>query len=76
MDEKEFAARMKVILDRDEEPTMASSLEGWDSLAKISTAAFLNSKFKIKVTLHDLQQMQTLGDLYAFSQKSAGKKEA
>ncbi len=76
MDEKDFMAKMKVILDREVEPSKDSSLEDWDSLAKISTAAFLNSKFKIKVTLHDLQQMRTVGDLYSFCLNKAEEKEA
>ena len=68
MNREEFIEKIKDILqyESDKELTYNSNLidlDEWDSLSIISTVAFLDSEFGKKVTVSDLQNVDTIEDL-------------
>ena len=66
MDRNEFLTQMQDILQTDEELTFdmaLDDLEEWDSLAKMATVAFLDSKFGVKTTFADFKSIKTLEDI-------------
>ena len=68
MNRMEFLTKMQDILqyEHEEELTYNTNLldvEEWDSISIISTVAFLDSEFGKKVTVSDLQDVDTLEDI-------------
>lgn len=65
MNRNEFLLKISDILqyEGEEELTFETELpdmEEWDSIAVISTAAFLNSEFGKKVTVSELQKIKNI----------------
>ena len=65
---EEFLDKMRDILQYESEEELSFStnlldIDEWDSLSIISTVAFLSSEFGKKVSVADLQNVDTLEDL-------------
>lgn len=66
MTRDEFLANFKDILQTDADidfDTKLSDIEEWDSLAKLSVAAFLDADFGIRISMTDFETMVSVGDL-------------
>ena len=68
MNREEFLEKIKDILqyECEEELTFNTNLldlNEWDSISIISTVAFLDSNFDKKVTVQDLQNIDTIEDI-------------
>lgn len=66
MTKDKFLAEMQDVLQTDNLltfETLLESLEEWDSLAVMSTMAFLDRSFGIKTTMADYSSMKTIGDI-------------
>lgn len=66
MTQEEFLTEMQDVLQTDNIltfETILESLEEWDSLAVMSTMAFLDSTFGIKTNMADYGSMKTIGDI-------------
>lgn len=70
MTKEEFLAEMQEVLQRDEPVSMdmpLGSIEEWDSLAIMGTAAFLNHNFSVRVNMDDFKRLATIGDIAAIA---------
>ena len=66
MKREEFLNKFQDILQTEETLSFnmeLDSIEEWDSLSKMSTAAFLDSDFNIAVTFDDFLKMKTIEDI-------------
>lgn len=66
MTQVEFLENFKDILQTDADITfdmLLEDIEEWDSLAKLSCAAFFDTEFGIKVSFADFEAMKTVADL-------------
>lgn len=68
MNREEFLEKIKEILSCDSGEILSFDsnlidIEEWDSISIISTVAFLDSYFNKKVTVSDLQNVDTIEDL-------------
>ncbi len=66
MTREEFLNKFQDILQTEETLSFnmeLDSIEEWDSLSKMSTAAFLDSDFNIAVTFDDFLKMKTIEDI-------------
>ena len=68
MNREEFLEKIKEILSCDSGEILSFDsnlidIEEWDSISIISTVAFLDSNFNKKVTVSDLQNIDTIEDL-------------
>ena len=66
MNKKEFLKKFQDILQTDVElspDTCLLDLEEWDSLATISTIAFLDSNFGLKISVEEVQDFNTITDI-------------
>ena len=68
MNRDEFLEKIKEILSCDSSEILSFDtnlidVEEWDSISIISTVAFLDSYFGKKVTVSDLQNIDTIEDL-------------
>lgn len=66
MTRDEFIREMQDVLQTEEEltpETILSDIPEWDSLAIMSTMAFLDSKFGVRTGMGDFAAMKTLGDI-------------
>lgn len=62
----EFLVAFQDVLQTEEElslDTELETLEEWDSLAIMSTMAFLEANFGVSTTMVDYEQMKTIGDI-------------
>lgn len=62
----EFLNEMVEVLQTEEKITLntvLSNLAEWDSLSIMATMAFLKKNFNVKVTMQDLNEMKTIGDI-------------
>ncbi|MFZ2889153.1 acyl carrier protein [Sulfuricurvum sp.] len=71
MTKQDLITEIEDILQVDEgslnEETALASLEDWDSLAFISIIALFDKKLSKKVSLDELKQCQSVGDIIALS---------
>ena len=66
MTRDEFLTNFKDILQTDADinfDTKLSDIEEWDSLAQLSTSAFFDSAFGVRVSLTDFESMNSVNDL-------------
>ena len=66
MNKEEFIEKLEDILQTEEslkEDTTLEDLEEWDSLAKMSLAAFYSGHFSKNITLQDFKGLKTVRDL-------------
>ena len=66
MNREFFLREVQDILQRDDALTLDMPLkdvEEWDSLAVLSVAAFVHSRFSIRLTVNDFACMTTVGDI-------------
>ena len=66
MTRDEFLTNFKDILQTDADinfDTKLSDIEEWDSLAQLSTSAFFDSDFGVRVSLTDFESMNSVNDL-------------
>ena len=66
MTRNEFLLEMQDVLQVEETltfDTVLSDLSEWDSLAVMSTMAFLDSKFGVKTAMADYAAMKTIEDI-------------
>ena len=66
MNREDFLENFKDVLQTDEEinfNTMLGDIEEWDSLSMISTVAFLDKDFSIKVSIDDIKNFKTVEDI-------------
>ena len=66
MNKEEFIEKLEDILQTEEslkEETVLEDLEEWDSLAKMSLAAFYSSQFSKSLTFQDFKSLKTVKDL-------------
>ena len=52
----------------------ASTLEGWDSLAHVDLITAVQSKFKIRFALNELDTLKNVGDLIDLTEKKLSLK--
>jgi acyl carrier protein len=67
MNKDKFLENFKDILQTEDNISLETKLEDiieWDSLAKISTIAFLSNEFSKKVTFNEIQEFKTIMDIY------------
>ena len=68
MSRDEFFAQLQDILQTENAvsaETVLAELEEWDSLAKMSVLAFMDSDFRVQLSFADFKALQTAGDLAA-----------
>lgn len=68
MSEEEFLTEMQDVLQRDDELTLdmpLKDIEEWDSLAVMGTAAFLQHRFSVRLTMDDFKRMRVIRDIAA-----------
>ena len=68
MTEEEFLTEMQDVLQRDDELALdmpLKDIEEWDSLAVMGTAAFLQHRFSVRLTMDDFKQMLAVRDIAA-----------
>lgn len=66
MNNEEFISEISEILQTDEKLTFETELEtldGWDSLARITLMVFLQNNFDKQVTLTELNALKTIEDI-------------
>jgi acyl carrier protein len=66
MNREEFLHEMSEVMQRDDALTLDMPLkdvEEWDSLAVLTVAAFISSRFFIRLTVGDFAAMDTVGDI-------------
>lgn len=66
MNREEFLEKMKDLMQTEEDITCETVLENileWDSLAKMSTLAFLDNDFGVKLTFNDFSEIKTIEDI-------------
>lgn len=66
MNQNEFLEKFIDVLQTDEDidfDTKLETLEEWDSLSMISTVAFLDKEFSTKITIEDIKNFKTVGDV-------------
>ncbi len=66
MTENEFLEKFKDILQTEENLTLDTNLldiEEWDSLAIITTVAFIDKEFGKKITVAELQDCDLISDI-------------
>lgn len=66
MNQNEFLEKFIDVLQTDEDidfDTKLETLEEWDSLSMISTVAFLDKEFSTKITIEDVKNFKTVGDV-------------
>lgn len=66
MTRDEFLAEIQDVLQVEEDltfDTVLADLSEWDSLAVMSTMAFLDSNFGVKTSMADYAAMKTIGDI-------------
>jgi acyl carrier protein len=54
------------------EATTARNVPGWDSLSTINLVFALESDFKIKFALGEIQELKNVGEMAALIQKKSG----
>lgn len=68
MNRDDFLVEMQDVLQTEEVltfDTVLAELPEWDSLAIMSTMAFLDSNFGVKTSMADYAAMKTVGDIAA-----------
>lgn len=68
MNRDDFLVEMQDVLQTEEVltfDTVLAELSEWDSLAIMSTMAFLDSNFGVKTSMADYAAMKTVGDIAA-----------
>lgn len=66
MNRDDFLVEMQDVLQTEEVltfDTVLAELPEWDSLAIMSTMAFLDSNFGVKTSMADYATMKTIGDI-------------
>ena len=66
MKKADFLVELEDILQREEACNVEDNLDDyieWDSLSKMAVMAFYSKNFGVSVTLNDLQNLKTVGDL-------------
>ena len=66
MTETEFLKEFQDVLQTEEDismDTVLDDLDEWDSLAVVSTMAFLESSFNVKTSMTDYKNMITVADV-------------
>lgn len=66
MTETEFLKEFQDVLQTEEDismQTVLADLDEWDSLAVMSTMAFLESSFNVKTSMADYKNMITVADV-------------
>jgi len=66
MDKETFLKSFEDVLQTEENlnyNTILEDLDEWDSVSKIATIAFLDKNFGIKLTLNELKDFSTVGDI-------------
>ena len=68
MTRDEFIVEMQDVLQTDEQltvETVLADLVEWDSLAVMATMAFLDRNFGVKLSIADIKELNTIGDIAA-----------
>lgn len=68
MTRDEFIVEMQDVLQTDAQLTAETELTGlaeWDSLAVMATMAFLDRNFGVKLSIADIKELNTIGDVAA-----------
>ena len=68
MTRDEFIVEMQDVLQTDEQltaETVLADLAEWDSLAVMATMAFLDRNFGVKLSVADIKELNTIGDIAA-----------
>ena len=68
MTRDEFIVEMQDVLQTDEQltvETVLADLAEWDSLAVMATMAFLDRNFGVKLSIADIKELNTIGDIAA-----------
>lgn len=68
MSKDDFLIAFADILQSDEDlgfETSLEGLEGWDSLSKITTLAFMDREFGVAMLISELDSFKTIGDIAA-----------
>lgn len=66
MQRQEFLEKFQDVLQSEEEfneDTDLSTLSEWDSLAKISAAAFFDKEFKANITIEEINNFHYIADI-------------
>jgi acyl carrier protein len=54
--------------------TTAENVPGWDSLSNINLVMAVESEFKIKFALGEIQELKNVGDMVSLIEKKSAKK--
>ena len=68
MTRDEFLIEMQDVLQTEETltvDTVLTDLAEWDSLAVMATMAFLDRSFGVKLSIADIKELNTIGDIVA-----------
>ncbi len=68
MTRDEFIVEMQDVLQTDAQLTAETELTDlaeWDSLAVMATMAFLDRNFGVKLSIADIKELNTIGDIVA-----------
>ena len=68
MTRDEFIVEMQDVLQTDEQltaETVLADLAEWDSRAVMATMAFLDRNFGVKLSIADIKELNTIGDIAA-----------
>ncbi len=68
MTRDEFLIEMQDVLQTEETltvDTVLTDLAEWDSLAVMATMAFLDRNFGVKLSIADIKELNTIGDIAA-----------
>ena len=68
MTRDEFIVELQDVLQTDEQltaETVLADLAEWDSLAVMATMAFLDRNFGVKLSIADIKELNTIGDIAA-----------
>ena len=68
MTRDEFLVEMQDVLQTEEAfavDTVLADLAEWDSLAVMATMAFLDRNFGVKLSIADIKELNTIGDIAA-----------
>ena len=68
MTRDEFLIEMQDVLQTEETltvDTVLADLAEWDSLAVMATMAFLDRNFGVKLSIADIKELNTIGDIAA-----------
>ncbi len=66
MTRDEFLVEMQDVLQTEETltvDTVLADLAEWDSLAVMATMAFLDRNFGVKLSIADIKELNTIGDI-------------